>query len=247
MEIFIDTANLFEIEEALKRGFVRGITTNPTLLSKEPKAGFIQHIGNIIEIIRFYRDGQDDIHLSVEVFSRDTQEIVQQAMDFKKTFGYGNLSVKVPIGWDELEAIKKLAKEGFSVNCTACMSVTQAVMAAAAGARFVSLFWGRIRDGGKELNKLAMLVAQSTDGAFDQNDFDPAKVVSATRSILDQSYAETEIIVGSIRQVIDVRDAALAGAHIITIPPKFFKPMVSHFKTDEVVNQFLTDFQSWLK
>ncbi len=246
MKIFVDTANLQDIEEALKRGFIRGITTNPSLLSKEPKTEFKAHIGRIIELIRRHKVSlMGKPHLSVEVFSRNPDEILRQAMDFRETFQYDALSVKVQIGWDELEVIRQLNERGFSVNCTCCMSVNQAMLAAAAGARYVSLFWGRIRDGAndKSINDRAKAIE---NGVLDESDFDPAQVVSRTRKLLHVSYPRVEIIAGSIRTATDIRDAALAGAHIVTVPPKFFPQMVSHFKTDEVVNQFLTDFERWL-
>jgi transaldolase len=244
MKIFVDTANLDEIEEALKRGFACGITTNPGLLAKEPRSGFEVHIFNIVDFLKRYGL---HIPLSVEVFSRDTDEIIRQARRFKHGFGYDNIVVKIQIGWNELEAISILSKDGVDVNCTACMSVTQAVMAAAAGARYVSLFWGRIRDGGTPSEKLQPEYDRAMQGKLlDSSDFDPAQVVSSTRGLLDASYPDSEIIVGSIRTVLDIRDAANAGAHIVTIPPKFFPGMVNHFKTDEVVEEFLDKFRGWI-
>ena len=145
MKIFVDTANLDDIEEALKRGFARGVTTNPSLFAKEPKADFEAHVQKIVLLIQKY---QPDAHLSVEVFSTESEKIIEQAGHFKETFALKNLSIKVPIGWNELEVIKKLSSAGISVNCTCNMSVSQAVMAAAAGAKYVSLFWARIRDAG---------------------------------------------------------------------------------------------------
>lgn len=262
MKFFVDTANLQEVEEALKRGFVDGVTTNPSLLAKEPNTDFEAHIGKIVYLIKRYKDGA---HLSVEVFSRDPDEIVKQAKRFKEVFKYNELSIKVQIGWDELKAIHLLANNGISVNCTACMSVTQAVMAARAGARYVSLFWGRIRDASQSVIELKLKKSENeaekklasdhlqfireamNKQSLDYYDVDPESVVSRTRILLNESGLKTEIIAGSIRTVIDVRDAGLAGAHIVTVPPKFFKDMISHFKTDEVVQQFLTDFENWLK
>ncbi len=165
MELFVDTANLKDIEEALKRGF-KGITTNPSLLSKEPKTRFGTHIGKIVDLIKRYNP---KAHLSVEVFSRDQDEILKQAKDFKKNFGLVNLSIKIHIGWNELEIVNKLHKKGVSVNCTCNMSVAQGLLAATAGAEFVSFFWGRIRDG-----------KQSPDA-----------VVRKARFIFDSSYSKT--------------------------------------------------------
>ena len=243
MNIFVDTANLQDIEETLKRGFVRGVTTNPSLLAKEPKAKFEEHIGKIVDLIKKYQPG---ISLSVEVFSADPEEILKQARQFMKTFKYPELAIKVQVGWDELAVIRALADEGIKVNCTCAMSVSQAVMAAAAGAHFVSLFWGRIRDGGTQKHaeeKKAYL----SEGRLEEKDFDPAIVVKETRALFDRSYPDTKIIAGSMRTVTDIMGAANAGAHIVTVPPKFFPGMISHYKTDEVVKQFLQDFAGWLQ
>ena len=245
MKIFIDTANLDDIYKALNRGFIRGITTNPSLLAKEPKGRYSDHIKKIIHLIDSSGQLIKGIHLSVEVFSQQLEEILRQADEFM-SWRYEHLSVKVQIGWNELAAIKALNRKNISVNCTCCMSVSQAVMAAAAGAKYVSLFVGRIRDGGEnqahELERNKLLA----DGVMDSLDCNPFEVIKATRRIIDESYPGVEIIAGSIRSVADIKNAALAGAHIVTVPPKFFPQMIQHFKTGEVVNQFLTDFQNWM-
>lgn len=261
MKIFADTANLDDIRMALQRGFARGITTNPSLLSKEPKANYLDHIGHIVDMIERYAD--KPFPLSVEVFSKTAEEIIKQAREInsfvvkRSTACWGSrraetktkLSIKIQVGWDELLTIKRLSYKGFSINCTCCMSVSQAVMAAAAGAKYVSLFVGRIRDSlpGPQNGKFWKEVAAAFEsGALDRDDTDPFKVIRATRKLLDESYPGVEIIAGSIRSVTDIRDAALAGAHIVTVPPKFFPQMIQHFKTDEVVSQFLADFQNWM-
>lgn len=247
MKIFADTAHLSDIKAALKRGFIRGITTNPSILAKEPKADFEKHIGKIVELIKTY---QPDAHLSVEVFSQDTDEILIQAKRFREVFQLKNLSIKVHIGWDELGVIHALSKEGISINCTCNMSVSQAIMAAAAGAEYVSLFWGRIRDGGENddefhtKNRTAM--CNNNLIGVEDDDFWPGIVVGKVRHIFDREYPNAKIIAGSMRSVRDIIDAGLAGAHIVTVPPKFFPGMISHFKTDEVVTQFLNDFEKWL-
>lgn len=223
MKIFVDSANLVEIEEALDRGFPAGITTNPSILAKEQKGDFREHIKKIIDLAQRY---DFDIPLSVEVFSTKREEMIRQAEDFVGHFGhYKNINVKVPVGWDELAVIRELRRRGIRVNCTCCMSYNQAVMAAAAGANYVSLFYGRIRDIG----------------------YDAASVVRAVKATLRESGSQCEIIVGSIRHIADINEALQAGADIVTVPPKFFRQMVSHPKTDEAVSQFITDFQKWLE
>ena len=223
MKIFVDSANLVEIEEALDRGFPAGITTNPSILAKEQKGDFREHIRKIIDLVQRYGY---DIPLSVEVFSTKREEMIRQAEDFVRDFGhYANINIKVPVGWDELAVIRELTRRGVRVNCTCCMSYNQAVMAAAAGARYVSLFYGRIRDIG----------------------YDAASVVRQLRTTLRESGGDCEVIVGSIRHIADVNEALQAGADIVTVPPKFFRQMVSHPKTDEAVQQFIADFQKWLE
>lgn len=243
MKIFIDSANLQEIEAALKRGFISGITTNPSLLAKEPKGSFNGHIQKIIDLIQHYQPG---LHLSVEVFSKEKDEMLRQAEEFIKQFNYPAMSVKVQIGWNELETIAALSRRGISVNCTACMTVAQGMMAAQAGAKYVSLFWGRIRDGGTDQPNATVREQLLAARALDQKDFDPAFVVKSVREGIERAGLSAEIIAGSMRGVVDVRDAAAAGAHIVTVPPKFFSAMASHYKTDEVVEQFLSDFKSWM-
>jgi transaldolase len=223
MKIFVDSANLVEIEEALERGFPAGVTTNPSILSKEEKGDFRDHIKKIIRVLE--KHGYD-IPLSVEVFSSHPAEMVAQAEEFVHHFGsYQNLNVKIPIGWDELGVIRELRRRGIKVNCTCCMSYNQAIMAAAAGANYVSLFYGRIRDIG----------------------YDAASVVRAVHATFSDSRVPCEIIVGSIRHIHDINEALMAGADIVTVPPKFFRQMVTHPKTDEAVNQFITDFQQWMR
>ena len=249
-KLFIDTANLEEIKGALDRGFV-GVTTNPSLLAKEPKGNYMAHLGKIVDLINGYplHDGTLP-SLSVEVFTSDPEEMVKQAKEFRDTLKYPNLAVKIHIthqNKDNLAVIRELSRDGIQVNCTACMTVYQATMAAAAGSRFVSLFWGRIKDGGNPVVKFAAAHSEILEKKIlHPNDFDPRIVVSETRHILDKHYPKSEIIAGSIRSAIDIKEASLAGSHIVTIPPKFIPHMIGHYKTEEVVDQFLSDFQAWL-
>ena len=223
MKIFVDSANLAEIEEALQRGFPSGVTTNPSILSREEKGDFREHIRKIIDLIDKYGYR---IPLSVEVFSTKPDEMIAQAEDFVRHFGsYPNLNVKVPIGWDELSVIRELRRRNLRVNCTCCMSYNQAIMAAAAGANYVSLFFGRIKDTG----------------------YDACSVVRQVRATFREWQCPAEIIVGSIRHIQDINEAMQAGADIVTVPPKFFRQMTQHPKTDEAVTQFVTDFQKWLQ
>jgi transaldolase len=223
MKIFVDSANLEEIEESFKRGFPSGVTTNPSILAREEKCDFKEHIRKIIDVIRRYGP---DRPLSVEVFTVDPKEMVVQAQSFVEEFSdYSELYIKVPIGWDELWVIHQLRQKGIKINCTCCMSYNQAVMAALAGSNFVSLFVGRIRDSG----------------------YDAFEIIKQTKDTFREGAVPSEIIVGSIRHIMDVNQAFQAGADIVTVPPKFFPQLVKNLKTDEVVHQFVTDFADWLK
>ncbi len=222
MKIFVDSANLRDIEDALQRGFPKGITTNPAILAKEPKGDFVLHIRRIIDLVRKY---DYDIPLSIEVFSTEEDEMIRQAESFVEEFGdYPNLYIKVPIGWNELKLIHRLRSSDIKINCTCCMSVNQALMAAHAGANFVSLFYNRIRDLGHD--------------AF--------AIVKETCDILRLHNDPAEVIVGSIRHIVDINEAFRAGAHIVTIQPKFFPQYCSHPQTDAAVDEFCTKFKDWL-
>lgn len=223
MQIFVDSANLAEIEESLKRGFPKGITTNPSILAKEEKTDFKLHIRSIINLLRRY---ETEIPLSIEVFTTNPTEMIKQAESFVEDFGdYKDLYIKVPIGWDELEVIASLRRKGIKVNCTCCMSYNQAMMAAGAGANYVSLFWGRIRDVG----------------------YDAGIVVSQVHQTLREWNSPSQIIVGSIRHIMDINQAQQAGADIVTVPPQFLPKLCAHPKTDEAINQFVSDFRKWME
>lgn len=221
MKLFVDTANLEELEACLRRGFTCGVTTNPAILSKEQRRDYREHINDMISLMLQYNC---NVPLSVEVFTADPDEMLPQAEEFIQHFGhYPNLNIKVPIGWEELRVIAELRKRGIPVNCTCCMSYNQAIMAARAGANFVSLFWGRIRDLG----------------------YDAGHVVRQTRATFREWNFDSEIIIGSIRHIADINEGLQAGADIITVPPKFFPQMCAHPKTDEAVQQFITAFREW--
>jgi transaldolase len=221
MKLFVDTANLDDLEQCLKRGFPGGVTTNPSILSKEQRRDFRVHINDLIAVLQRYGY---DIPLSVEVFTADPDEMIAQAEEFVGHFGhYPNLNIKVPVGWNELAVIAELRRRGIRVNCTCCMSYNQAVMAARAGANYVSLFWGRIRDIG----------------------YDAGSVVRQVHETLRRWGDPAEIIAGSIRHIADINEALQSGADIVTVPPKFFPQMCAHPKTDEVVSQFVDDFRRW--
>jgi len=214
LEIFIDTSNREEIQKWLEQGVVDGVTTNPSIMLKDGvrdlKAGTVP----ICALV-----GARPV--SVEVTTNDHGEMLRQARTLATWAS--NVVVKIPIvnqdGMSSLGVIHTLAEEGIAVNATAILSFNQAILAAKAGATYVSLFGGRIADEGS----------------------DPAIVIRNVRDWLDAWGFTTKIIVGSIRACMDVQAAALAGAHIITIPPQFLPKMVDHKYTRETVRQFNED------
>lgn len=244
MKLYLDTANLNDIENALEQGFIEGITTNPSLFAKEPKADYIDHLKKIVAAANLH-GGR--FSLSVEVFSEDPAEMIAQAEQFVHALNYEHLAVKVHVsrkGRSYLHVVRKLSERGIAVNCTACMTPMQAMMAGAAGAKYVSLFYNRIRDCKTDsyVQERASLLESL---AIEDTDFDPDQVIRETRQLLRQ-YPNVEIIAGSMRSVVDVKRAGLAGAHIITASPKIYKKALEHHKTDEAVDIFLKDFSGWL-
>ena len=221
MILFVDTADLNEIECWLEAGVGDGVTTNPTLLKK---AGFTEPVEawkKIIGLIQKYSG--DSLPLSVEVFKDNPEGMVEQAKEFVSVLGYAGTTVKIPIqaldGGDRLRVIRVLSDEGIAVNCTACMHWFQAFCAAKAGARYVSLLYRR-----------------SVDSGLDGKD-----MIRRTRALLDEHDLGAKIIAGSIRQAQDVLDVYEAGAHVITVPPQFFPQLLHQQKSVETQRQFLID------
>ena len=221
MKLFLDSANLQDVENGLSRGHLSGITTNPSLLAKEPKANFHGHIQKIVDLI--VADGRN-LPLSVEVFATKPDEMIAQAEEILQKIPYSGLNIKVPVGWDELKVIYALAKKDIKVNCTCIFTEEQSVLAANAGASYVSIFHCRLKDMGG----------------------DPVRVIEGTRQILDQAGSPAEIIVGSIRMQSDILEAHLAGGHIVTAGAKVIEQMSSHPGTDKSVQGFLKDFATWI-
>ncbi len=220
MEIFADTADLKEIRSWLDFGVIDGVTTNPSIML----AGGVYDLRvGAQEIAKILGDKP----LCVEVVSDDSDEMHRQAVEMA---GWApNIAVKIPIittlGEPCLGVISRLTHAGIKVNATACMSFNQAMLAAKAGATYVSLFAGRISD----------------EGA------DAAETVRRTANWLKTWDMPTKIVVGSIRETVNVQDAALAGAHVVTVPPKFLRQMIDHKYSRFTVAQFLADGQSAAK
>lgn len=221
MNLFIDTANLEDIADAFETGTIFGVTTNPSLLSKEPKEDFMTHIKDIVELCK----ANGEVPLSVEVFAEKAEDMYDQAVEIYNELNYSNLNIKIPVGYDELKVIAKLAKQGIPVNCTCCFTTTQLEMAALAGARYVSLFYNRLLDSGGS----------------------PGEVLCQVRSFISSNSLDCEIISGSIRSAKDVSTAWNAGSHIVTAGMSVVKKMMDHPQTDLSVQGFLSDFKEWLK
>lgn len=214
MKIFLDTANISEIKEGVSMGLVDGVTTNPTLLSKE-SGTFREIIENICKIV----DGP----VSVEVVSEKEEDIVREAREHAEIAK--NIVVKIPLTVEGLKAVKKLSKENIKTNVTLVFSPSQALLAAKAGATYVSPFIGRIDDiswNGMELIEKIMMI-------YENYGF------------------ETEVIVASVRHPLHVVDAALIGAPIVTMPFPVFKALFKHPLTDIGIERFLKDWESFKK
>ena len=210
MKFFIDTANIEEIKKANELGMVDGVTTNPSLVAKEGREfkGLIKEICQIV-------DGP----VSAEVVSVDRDGMVQVARELSKLAD--NIVVKVPLIEEGLKAAKVLAQEGIKTNVTLCFSSIQALMAAKAGASYISPFVGRIDD----ISHRGM------------------ELVEEIVTIYDNYGFETEVIVASIRNPIHVLDAALMGADIATIPFKVIQQLIKHPLTDIGLEKFLADWK----
>lgn len=211
MKFFIDTANIDEIKQAVDMGMVDGVTTNPSLISKE-KRPFEEILKDICELV----DGP----ISAEVISMDAEGMVKEAR--KLASFHKNIVIKVPIITEGLKAVKTLAEEGIKTNVTLIFSSSQALLAAKAGATFVSPFVGRLDD----ISQYGMELVQDIITIYDNYGFD------------------TEVIVASIRNPMHVVDAALIGAHISTIPFKVISQLAKHPLTDIGMEKFLADWKT---
>src|SRR5229473_5566045 len=220
MQIFLDSADSVEIEKWLGEGVVDGVTTNPSIMFKDRIYDVEQGARRLCALL-------GDRPVSIEVTTNDREEMIRQARTFARWAQ--NVVVKIPVinehGDSCLGVVNTLNREGILVNTTAILSFNQALLAAKAGATYVSIFAGRVADEGN----------------------DPAVTIRNVRSWLDDWELSSYIIVGSIRTVMDIQNAAIAGAHIITIPPQFLPKMVDHRYTRETVRQFVEDAEKTLK
>jgi transaldolase len=209
MKFFIDTANIDQIKDANDMGMVDGVTTNPSLIAKET-GEFKKIIADICKIVKG--------PVSAEVISLDYEGMVKEARELAKIAD--NIAVKIPMTVEGLKAVKTLSDEGIKTNVTLVFSALQALMAAKAGASFVSPFVGRLDD----LAETGMDLVEEIAQIYTNYDFD------------------TEIIVASIRNPLHVLESALIGADIATIPYNVLKKLASHHMTDKGIEAFLSDW-----
>ena len=210
MKIFLDTANLDQIKEANSWGILDGVTTNPTLVAKEG-CEFEKRVKDICEIV----DGP----ISAEAVSMDADGMIKEARELSKM--HKNVIVKIPMTAEGLKAVKVLSKEGVKTNVTLVFSPNQALLAAKAGATYVSPFVGRLDD-------------------ISHNGMD---LVRDIVTIYRNYGFKTQVIAASIRHPVHVTEAALAGAHVATVPFDILKKMLKHNLTDEGIQKFLKDWE----
>ncbi len=211
MKFFVDTADVAEIRELAETGLLDGVTTNPTLVAKANR-DFKTIIAEICAVV----PGP----VSAEVAALDAEGMIREGRILAKIAA--NVAVKVPLTWDGLKACRTLTGEGTMVNVTLCFSATQALLAAKAGATFVSPFIGRLDDIG----------------------LDGMQLIQEIKAIYD-NYPDltTDILAASIRTVNHVKDAAMVGADVATVPPSILKALVKHPLTDKGIEQFMADWK----
>ncbi len=214
MKFFIDTANLEEIREAHAMGVLDGVTTNPSLVKAEGNVDFHKRVFEICEIV----EGGD---VSAEVTATDFDGMMEEAHTLAQI--HENVVVKIPLIKAGIKALKALSSEGIRTNCTLCFSPTQALVAAKAGASYISPFIGRIDD-------------ISSNGM---------QLIEEIIQIYDNYGFETEVLAASIRHPMHVKEAALAGADVATMPFDAMEKLLNHPLTDRGLARFLDDWQEY--
>ena len=210
MKFFLDTANLNEIRDAATLGLVDGVTTNPSLVAKEGSVDFKQHVAAICELVK------GDV--SAEVTSLDLEGMLREGREYAAIAP--NVVVKCPLTSEGLKATRQFTSEGIKVNVTLCFSAAQAILAAKAGAAYISPFLGRLDDiGHSGLELLATII-----------------------EIYKNYNWKTEVLAASIRHPIHVIEAARLGAHVATMPYKVMQQLIKHPLTDQGLDKFLADW-----
>ncbi|MEI7925552.1 MAG: fructose-6-phosphate aldolase [Chloroflexota bacterium] len=212
MQIFMDTANIDEIRRGAALGVVDGVTTNPSLLAKEG----VEYRDRVLEIASVV-DGP----ISAECISTELEPLLAEAR--RVAAWHDSVVVKIPMGEVGLQAIKRLSAEGIRINTTLIFSANQALLAAKAGATYVSPFVGRLNDGGQ----------------------DGLAVIRESVEIFENFDLDCEVLAASIRGARDVTECALAGSHVATLPPAVLFQMIGHPLTDKGIEIFLRDAQKY--
>ncbi len=210
MKFFVDTAEVKDIKELTDLGLLDGVTTNPTLIAKSGRP-FKDVIAEICSIV----DGP----VSAEVVSLDFAGMMREAAELRKIAK--NVTVKVPLTLDGLKACKALTSDGAMVNVTLCFSANQALLAAKAGATFISPFLGRL----------------------DDIHIDGTELIAEIRQIYDNYAFDTEILAASVRTALHVKQVAMIGADVATCPAAVIKGLVKHPLTDKGIEQFMADWK----
>lgn len=210
MKIFIDSADVSELRASAETGLADGVTTNPSLIAKAGRPIF-EALAEICDIIKG--------PVSAEAVALEAPAMIAEGHKLRKIAP--NIAVKLPLTMEGLKACKALSDEGTPVNVTLCFSAVQALLAAKAGATFISPFVGRLDDGGQ----------------------DGMELIREIRAIYDQYGFATQVLAASIRTPMHVRDAALAGADCATIPPAVFRACYKHLLTDAGIEAFLADWK----
>lgn len=212
MQLFIDTADLTEIRESAALGVISGVTTNPTLLAK---SGHGDVKSAILEICEMFPDAP----ISVECVTETAQEMIAEGRGYAKWAD--NIYIKVPFCVEGIKAVKAFTNEGINTNVTLVFSTNQVLLAALAGATFISSFVGRL----------------------DDIDFDGMKVIQDAVDLVDLHEFDSQILAASIRHPLHVSQAAAAGAHIATVPFKIIKQMYHHPLTEKGIESFKADWE----
>ena len=210
MKFFADTAEVKDIKELADLGLLDGVTTNPSLIAKSGRQ-FKDVIAEICGLV----EGP----VSAEVVSLDYDGMMREAADLRKIAK--NVTIKVPLTLDGLKACKALSSDGCMVNVTLCFSANQALLAAKAGATFISPFIGRL----------------------DDIHLDGTELIAEIRQIYDNYAFDTEILAASVRTALHVKQVALIGADVATCPPSVIKSLVKHPLTDKGIEQFMADWK----
>ena len=228
MTIFLDTANLDEIRKYAKWGIVKGVTTNPKILSRERDAvSYSTRIKEILEIVKVPVSVEiTNIHGSLDAILREAREYFR--------IDPNHVVIKVPMFGDGrgLEIAHELLKHGIPVNMTCIISLSQAVLACELGCTYVSIFYNRIID---YLGGMGAGVGVALE------------TVRAVRDLIDTQNYPTKIIAGSIRRPDDVADCLMSGAHIVTVTPQVLRKLPYHLKTEQTIKEFDEAYKEWLK